>query len=154
MAALRAYHWPGNVRELRHVIEEGAVLATGGVIGREHLTLIHAGQEVAPAASLEQQLAVICGTLFNQHPGNVHQRLWSGSNWRLFASHGPHQWQSIALRQLLGINRITLKSASIKRRTNWRKVDWVTDYRRRTRGYGSGGNAVGIWPGCDHFGGR
>jgi two-component system response regulator FlrC len=38
-AALAAYAWPGNVRELANVLERGAILAEGGVIGAAHLRL-------------------------------------------------------------------------------------------------------------------
>ena len=33
------HRWPGNVCELKHVIEEVAVLATGGIISPEHINL-------------------------------------------------------------------------------------------------------------------
>jgi two-component system response regulator HydG len=39
LSALRAYDWPGNVRELRNVIERGAILARGELIGVEDLPL-------------------------------------------------------------------------------------------------------------------
>lgn len=37
LAALRAHAWPGNVRELRNAMERAAALATGVVVGLEHL---------------------------------------------------------------------------------------------------------------------
>jgi two-component system response regulator FlrC len=37
--ALLNYQWPGNVRELRNVLERAAILADGGLIVGEHLSL-------------------------------------------------------------------------------------------------------------------
>lgn len=37
--AIRNYHWPGNVRELQNVIERGAILCSGEVIGLDSLPL-------------------------------------------------------------------------------------------------------------------
>jgi two-component system response regulator FlrC len=37
--ALTDYDWPGNVRELRNVLERAAILADGGLIASEHLSL-------------------------------------------------------------------------------------------------------------------
>ncbi len=39
IAALAAYAWPGNVRELKNVIERAVLIATDGVIAREHVLL-------------------------------------------------------------------------------------------------------------------
>jgi transcriptional regulator with PAS, ATPase and Fis domain len=39
IAALAAYAWPGNVRELKNVIERAILIATDGVIAREHVLL-------------------------------------------------------------------------------------------------------------------
>jgi len=39
LQVLERYSWPGNVRELRNVIERAAVVAGGGTIGPEHLSL-------------------------------------------------------------------------------------------------------------------
>src|SRR5262249_56095788 len=59
--ALTDYDWPGNVRELRNVLERAAILADGGLIASEHLSLrpsrafpteVHVGpSEAAPAES-------------------------------------------------------------------------------------------------------
>ena len=35
--ALRAHTWPGNVRELRNVLEHAVIVASGDMIGRQHL---------------------------------------------------------------------------------------------------------------------
>jgi two-component system response regulator FlrC len=37
--ALLEYAWPGNVRELRNVLERAAILADGGLIAAEHLSV-------------------------------------------------------------------------------------------------------------------
>jgi len=42
-AVLQGYAWPGNVRELKHVVEQAAVLATGGVIRPEQLPALVRG---------------------------------------------------------------------------------------------------------------
>ena len=39
MTRLQAYDWPGNVRELEHCVESAVVLATGDIVGAEHLSL-------------------------------------------------------------------------------------------------------------------
>ena len=39
MTALGAYEWPGNVRELENTLARAMVVARGGVIGVEHLSL-------------------------------------------------------------------------------------------------------------------
>jgi len=60
--ALADYDWPGNVRELRNVLERAAILADGGLIASEHLSLgpgralpvteVHVGPpEATPAGS-------------------------------------------------------------------------------------------------------
>jgi transcriptional regulator with GAF, ATPase, and Fis domain len=51
--ALLAYSWPGNVRELRNALERAAILAEGGLITADHLSLNReraAGAVEVPAA--------------------------------------------------------------------------------------------------------
>ena len=48
LLALRNYSWPGNVRELRNVIERGAILARGEVVGVDQLMLGPAPVSVVP----------------------------------------------------------------------------------------------------------
>jgi DNA-binding NtrC family response regulator len=43
LAAVGAYDWPGNVRELENTMARAMVVARGGVIGAEHLSLGVAG---------------------------------------------------------------------------------------------------------------
>jgi DNA-binding NtrC family response regulator len=49
LAVLRAHRWPGNVRELKHVIDRAAIVASGPVIGAEHLMI---NQQRAGASAL------------------------------------------------------------------------------------------------------
>ena len=44
MQKLVNYEWPGNVRQLEHEIERAVILARGGVITSEHLSLTPAGR--------------------------------------------------------------------------------------------------------------
>ena len=48
---LQRHDWPGNVRELRNVLERAVVVAGGGIISREHLSL----RPVVAAADGSQQ---------------------------------------------------------------------------------------------------
>ncbi|TVR46794.1 MAG: sigma-54-dependent Fis family transcriptional regulator [Planctomycetota bacterium] len=110
MALLRAHSWPGNVRELRHVIEEAGVLATGGVIGAEHLSLNSNGQGGSPAMSLEQSLSMVAQRLFNQAPGAVHATVLERVELHLIReAMARTQGNQLRAAELLGINRITLK---------------------------------------------
>jgi len=44
MQALVAYDWPGNVRQLEHTIERAAIMARGGIITSQHLSLDEADE--------------------------------------------------------------------------------------------------------------
>jgi two-component system nitrogen regulation response regulator GlnG len=109
MEALKRHRWPGNVRELKHVLEEAAVLAQGGIIGPEHLSVTSGGDAPAPT-SLAAAIAALAGRLVHQHPGEVHQRTLDEIEHALFremlARTGGNQLRAA---ELLGINRITLK---------------------------------------------
>ena len=50
MTALLAYDWPGNVRELENTLARAMVVASGGVIGTEHLSLGVGGSDHLRAA--------------------------------------------------------------------------------------------------------
>jgi transcriptional regulator with GAF, ATPase, and Fis domain len=55
---LLAYAWPGNVRELRNVLERASILADGGLITSDHLTVLEsppraAALQAGTAAPLE-----------------------------------------------------------------------------------------------------
>ena len=49
-ARLLAYAWPGNLRELSTVVHAAVALATGDVIGEEHLMLAAVVPESTPSA--------------------------------------------------------------------------------------------------------
>lgn len=109
LVRLRAHPWPGNIRELKHVIEEAAVIAGGGVVDAEHLPLV-----AAPGAAQPQGFAAaaaqLARRLLESHPGEVHLRAIDELEAALFAEAlartGGNQLRSA---ELLGINRATLK---------------------------------------------
>ena len=79
MQILLRHHWPGNVRELRNVLERMTLLATTGVLQRQHLPaamLSSVGTEMPPAParmtlkSAEQRM--VLAALRNEG-GNVSQ---------------------------------------------------------------------------------
>ena len=112
MAALMRHGWPGNVRELKHVLEEAAALATGGVIGVDHLS-IGAG-DGAPAASgfanLAQAVTSAAQRLMTHHAGSVHARMIDLMDEPLIrAALAKTEGNQLRAAELLGINRITLK---------------------------------------------
>ncbi len=110
MDLLHRYSWPGNVRELKHTIEEAAVLATGGVIGCEHLAVAaDPGADPSPTA-LRAAVAALANRLLRSHPGEVHQRAIDTLEEMLFrAALGQTEGNQLRAAELLGINRITLK---------------------------------------------
>ena len=110
MDVLHRHIWPGNVRELKHAIEEAAVLATGGVIGREHLAITgDASADPSPTA-LRAAVGALANRLLRSHPGEVHQRAIDTLEEILFrAALGQTEGNQLRAAELLGINRITLK---------------------------------------------
>jgi two-component system nitrogen regulation response regulator GlnG len=111
MDLLRRHQWPGNVRELKHVLEEAAVLATGGIISPEHLGIAAAGEAVvAGYAGLSAAVASAAARLFSQHPGQAHQRMIDLIDEPLIrAALARTEGNQLRAAELLGINRITLK---------------------------------------------
>ena len=106
-----AYTWPGNVRQLKHVIEEAAVLATGGVIDVDHLHIASADTPVAAnSLSLGAAVQQMTSRLANQHPGHIYDRLIdlieAPMIREVLARTAGNQLRAA---ELLGINRITLK---------------------------------------------
>ena len=111
MAALRRHSWPGNVRELKHVLEEAAVLATGGIISPEHLSLPNPDGVPAHAGTgLRQAIAAAAQRLVAQDPGNVWKRLEDEVQDALIREAlARTAGNQLRAAELLGINRITLK---------------------------------------------
>ena len=110
MDVLHRHTWPGNIRELKHVIEEASVLATGGVIGREHLDIsINSTADTSPTA-LRAAVGALANRLLRSHPGEVHHRAIDTIEEMLFrAALGQTEGNQLRAAELLGINRITLK---------------------------------------------
>jgi two-component system nitrogen regulation response regulator GlnG len=110
MDLLHRYGWPGNVRELKHTIEEAAVLATGGVIGCEHLAIAPDPSTDPSPTALRVAVAALANRLLRSHPGEVHQRAIDTLEEMLFrAALGQTEGNQLRAAELLGINRITLK---------------------------------------------
>jgi two-component system, NtrC family, response regulator AtoC len=78
MAALMSHEWRGNVRELRNVLERGAVVASGAVIGLADLGMTArvgepAAGPAAALASLEEVERRHVATVLSHSSGNVSQ---------------------------------------------------------------------------------
>jgi two-component system nitrogen regulation response regulator GlnG len=110
---LRRYRWPGNVRELKHVLEEAAALAPGGIIGAAHLTLgdgtAQQNEQVAIGGEAAA-LSNLAGRLLSLHPGDVHARFLDSVEAPLIREAlARTEGNQLRAAELLGINRITLK---------------------------------------------
>jgi nitrogen regulation protein NR(I) len=107
---LRSVPWPGNVRQLKHVLEEAAVMATGGVISADLLRLDDTAPVAIPGSGLRTAIAACFAQLANQAPGDVQRRVFEEVEEILvreaLARCGGNQLRAA---ELLGINRITLK---------------------------------------------
>jgi len=111
MDVLRRHEWPGNVRELKHILEEAAVLATGGIVSPEHLGIQAAG-ESAPVgyANLNNAVTAVAARMFAQAPGQAYQRMVDAIEAPLMrAALARTEGNQLRAAELLGINRITLK---------------------------------------------
>jgi two-component system nitrogen regulation response regulator GlnG len=111
IARLAAHSWPGNIRELKHVIEEAAVLAVGGVIDADHLPIAGPGDgAVGSAPGFAAAAASLARRLLDSHPGEVHARALDELEAALvreaIARTGGNQLRAA---ELLGINRATLR---------------------------------------------
>ncbi len=106
---LSQYDWPGNVRELKHIIEEAAVLATGGIIGSEHLA-IHPVQGEALgmglSGALSQEVAKLMASKTSQIQEIIIDRVEDIMYREVLARSNGNQLRAA---EALGINRITLK---------------------------------------------
>ncbi len=111
MEQLHRHGWPGNIRELKQTIEEAAVLATGGVIGPEHVALPTANVTDDPSpTALRAAVTGLANRLLKSHPGEVHQRATDTLEELLFrAALAQTEGNQLRAAELLGINRITLK---------------------------------------------
>ncbi len=117
LALLARHRWPGNVRELKHVIEEAAVLATGGIITPEHLSL--PAELLADGSEAQDRNAngtfhtagrILANRLLTQHEGQAHARfLGLAEDIILREAVARTQGNQLRAAELLGINRITLK---------------------------------------------
>ncbi len=109
METLRRHQWPGNVRELKHVLEEAAVLATGGIIGSEQLGLTADAAAALPSA-FGSVATVFAARLINQHPGEAYARFHDAADGFLIREAlARTEGNQLRAAELLGINRITLK---------------------------------------------
>ncbi len=110
MRRIAAQPWPGNVRELKHVLEEAAVLAVGGVIDAEHLPVAQGEDATSAVPGFAAAAAVLARRLLDSDPGKVHERaldeLESALVREALARTGGNQLRAA---ELLGINRATLK---------------------------------------------
>lgn len=111
LARLRRHSWPGNVRELRHVIEEAAVLATGGIIDLDHLDLPPIDDSAGPTPSgFTAATAALARKLLLAHPGTAHQQFTDTVEAVLLREAiARTEGNQLRAAELLGINRITLK---------------------------------------------
>ena len=110
MAALQGHRWPGNVRELKHLVDEAAVLATGGIIGREHLDLPFGPDGEPGPGALRGSVAALAVQMLKAHPGEAHQKSLDAIEEILFRTAlAQTEGNQLRAAELLGINRITLK---------------------------------------------
>jgi two-component system nitrogen regulation response regulator GlnG len=106
---LKTWHWPGNVRELRHTIEEAAVIATGGVISADLLSL-PAPDPGANRGDLPRLMEERAKRLIDQTPGEVATRMQEELEHAMIrAALAKTEGNQLRAAELLGINRMTLK---------------------------------------------
>jgi len=110
---LSRHRWPGNVRELKHVLEEAAALAPGGIISPAQLSLDgerHSSTPSSGAAGEGAALAALAKRLLDAHPGEVHARFLDRIEAPLILEAlARTEGNQLRAAELLGINRITLK---------------------------------------------
>jgi two-component system nitrogen regulation response regulator GlnG len=110
MALLRRHQWPGNVRELKHVLEEAAVLATGGIIGASQLSLPSAKEDVPALSSFNAAATALAAKLILQNPGSVYASYVDAVEEPLIREVlARTEGNQLRAAEILGINRITLK---------------------------------------------
>jgi two-component system nitrogen regulation response regulator GlnG len=110
MERLRRHLWPGNVRELKHVLEEAAVLATGGIIGSQQLSLPDASGDGVANSGFQASATALASRLINQKPGTVHASYIDAVEEPLIREVlARTEGNQLRAAEILGINRITLK---------------------------------------------
>ncbi len=110
MDQLRRHQWPGNVRELKHVLEEAAVLASGGIIGAGQLSLPPGRDEGPTPSSFQAVATALAARLIQQHPGTVYTKYVDAVEEPLIREVlARTEGNQLRAAELLGINRITLK---------------------------------------------
>jgi DNA-binding NtrC family response regulator len=111
MTALRSHAWPGNVRELRQVIEEGALVATAGVIDAAHLRISPVAMPSPAVGEARREIA----DLLEQQPGAVH-RLWIDRAEKLLFGMVLERTRGnqVKAADLLGIHRSTLRKRALE----------------------------------------
>jgi DNA-binding NtrC family response regulator len=106
MSLLRQHTWPGNVRELRQILAEAALVASGGIIDREHLRLAGNPQP----AERQRDMASSISEVLEQHPGQAHRRWLDQMELPLFtAALAKTAGNQLRAAELLGIHRTTLR---------------------------------------------
>jgi two-component system nitrogen regulation response regulator GlnG len=104
---LVTHTWPGNVRELKHVLDEAAAVAPGGVIDAEHLRLPQA-DEAPPAAGADLRLRA--EVVLDQAPGKAYAQWIDTVEAPLFAAAlARTRGNQLRAAELLGIHRTTLR---------------------------------------------
>ncbi|MBA3684931.1 MAG: sigma-54-dependent Fis family transcriptional regulator, partial [Planctomycetes bacterium] len=110
MAVLSRHGWPGNVRELKHVLEEAAVLATGGIISAEHLAIAGDANAAGQPSGLRSAVQSAAARLIAHAPGAVWRTLLDEIEDPMIRAALAHtEGNQLKAAELLGINRITLK---------------------------------------------
>ena len=112
MRILKQHPWPGNVRELKHIIEEAAVLATGGIIAPEHLRIEATSQEAVAVVGtgLAQAVQRETARLIHQETEELHARLIDLVEEPMIREAlARTKGNQLRAAELLGLNRITLK---------------------------------------------
>ena len=108
MQAILAYAWPGNVRELKHVLEEAAVMASGGIIAATDLSISPSAQP--PAKRLGAAVQAETARLIAQQAEHLHQDVIDAVELAMITEAlAQTQGNQLRAAELLGINRITLK---------------------------------------------
>jgi two-component system, NtrC family, response regulator AtoC len=102
LEALRGQHWEGNARELENALERALLVASGDVIGREHLPLDSGRSAPAPAAADGVAAGLLESALEKQLP--IHELVSLYTDRILELVNG----NKVRAARILGINRRTL----------------------------------------------